>query len=55
VIAWDLHPGDEVAFFLEDDAVRVMPAVNRQALRGRFAGVPLTSLLEEDRRSERSR
>jgi AbrB family looped-hinge helix DNA binding protein len=48
-------PGDEVDFTLEDRAVRVEPRRARQSLRGQFAGLGLTAMLEADRRAERSR
>jgi AbrB family looped-hinge helix DNA binding protein len=48
-------PGDEVVFALEDDAVRIEPVRKRPSLRGTLAGFDLTSALEADRRSERTR
>ena len=50
-----IAPGDEVDFTLEDDAVRVEPRRERPSLRGQFAGLGLTAMLEADHRSERGR
>jgi AbrB family looped-hinge helix DNA binding protein len=48
-------PGDAVQFELEDEAVRVLRVRTGTSLRGRFAGMGLTSALEADRRQERLR
>jgi len=48
-------PGDEVAFELEDDAVRVAAVREVPDLRGSLAGHGLTDELEADRRAERDR
>jgi AbrB family looped-hinge helix DNA binding protein len=50
-----LSSGDEVDFVLEEGGVRVEPARLGLSLRGRFAGVGLTEVLEADRRTERER
>ena len=50
-----ITPGDEVEFELEDDAVRVGRVTARESLKGRFAGLGLTSALEADHRRERVR
>ena len=47
-----IHPGDEVAFTLEDGGVRVEPVRPRGPLRGRFRGRGLVKALEEDHRRE---
>ncbi|HEX3980806.1 MAG TPA: AbrB/MazE/SpoVT family DNA-binding domain-containing protein [Acidimicrobiales bacterium] len=48
-------PGDEVAFALDDDAVRVEPVRNDRTLRGTLGGLELVAALEVDRRAERDR
>ncbi len=50
-----IAPGDEVDFWIEDDAVRVEPIREQPSLRGQFAGLGLTVTLEADRRAERGR
>lgn len=51
----DIAPGDEVQFELDNDAVRVEPIRGRDSLKGRFAGLGLTEMLEAEHRSERLR
>jgi AbrB family looped-hinge helix DNA binding protein len=46
-------PGDEIDFFLEDDAVRMEAVQDGTSLRGSLADLGLTSMLEVDRRRER--
>jgi AbrB family looped-hinge helix DNA binding protein len=48
-------PGDEVAFSMEDDAVRMEAVRNRPSLRGSLADLGLTAALEADHRKERER
>jgi hypothetical protein len=48
-------PGDEVDFTLEEDAVLVEPKRTHPTLRGQFAGLGLTAVLEADHRAERAR
>ena len=50
--ALSLHPGDEVDFVLQGDAVRVEPARLRRARSGLLAGHDLVGMLEIDRRQE---
>jgi AbrB family looped-hinge helix DNA binding protein len=49
-----IEPGDEVTFWLHGDHVAVRPA-GRAELRGRFAGMRLTDVLEAERRADRTR
>jgi bifunctional DNA-binding transcriptional regulator/antitoxin component of YhaV-PrlF toxin-antitoxin module len=50
-----LMPGDEVAFAMDDDSVRVEPVRSESSLRGTLEGLELVAALEADRRSERDR
>jgi AbrB family looped-hinge helix DNA binding protein len=50
-----LIPGDEVAFALDDDSVRVEPVRSDSSLRGTLEGLELAAALEADRRTERDR
>jgi AbrB family looped-hinge helix DNA binding protein len=50
-----IAPGDEVEFELEEDAVRVERVSARESLKGRFAGLALTDVLEADHRRDRVR
>lgn len=51
----DIVPGDEVQFELDSDAVRVEPVRPGGSLKGRFAGLGLTRMLEADHQTERLR
>ena len=51
----DIAPGDEVQFELDNDAVRVEPVRSRDSLKGRFAGLRLTKMLEAEHRRESRR
>lgn len=48
-------PGDEVAVSLDGGTIRVELRRGLQSLRGQFAGLDLTAMLEADRRAERDR
>ena len=50
-----IAPGDEVAFSLEGDVLRIAPVPLETPLRGSLHGLGLTALLEADRRAERGR
>ncbi|MDQ4134480.1 MAG: AbrB/MazE/SpoVT family DNA-binding domain-containing protein [Actinomycetota bacterium] len=50
-----IQPGDEVSFWCHDDHVALRPTRSRPPLRGRFAGSPLTEVLERERRADRRR
>ncbi len=49
-----IEPGDEVSFWLHDDHVAVRPA-GRTQLRGRFRGLDLIRVLDDERRRDRAR
>jgi AbrB family looped-hinge helix DNA binding protein len=50
-----IQPGDEVTFWRHDDHVAVRPAHIRRPLRGRFKGLDLAGVLEEERAADRAR
>lgn len=50
-----IEPGDEVSFWRHDDHLELRPANQRPALRGRFAGVRLTDVLDAERAADRAR
>lgn len=50
-----IEPGDEVTFWRDGDHVSLRPAHARRALRGRFAGSPLTDQLEAERLADKDR
>lgn len=50
-----IHPGDEVEVWRDGDHLALRPVVSRAPLRGRFAGEPLTKVLDRERSVERDR
>lgn len=50
-----LVPGDEVAFLLEGNTVRLQRATSPDTYMGRLSGHRLVAALEDDRRRERRR
>lgn len=55
----NIRPGDEVIFWEEDDHVALQASRERtsviDSLWGRFAGRPLTKMVEDERRRDRAR
>lgn len=50
-----MKPGDEVVFWRDGDHVAVRLKRTGQPLKGRLAGVPLVSMLEQERAADRAR
>lgn len=48
-----IRPGDDVEVWRDGDRVALRPAGPRTPLRGRFAGEPLTAVLEAERSTDR--
>lgn len=55
LVAAGLKPGDQVAFSLEGNAIRVERVASPDALMGCLAGHRLVDALEKDRGAERRR